>query len=298
MSPATIPPASIPGVATFQTGSDGLTRLAIETTLASAEVVLEGAHVTRFQPAGQAPVLFVSDSSFFAPGKPIRGGVPVCFPWFAARAGHPESPAHGFARISRWEVESLTGSHDLGVTVVLRLVSDEQTRALWPHDFVARLRVGVARQLTLALTVENTGAAPFRFEAALHNYFAIADIRHVAVTGLEGAAYIDKTDGFRRKELGREPLRVERETDSVFPGNDATCVIDDPGQQRRIVVEKSGSRTTVVWNPWIAKAAALPDFGDAEWPRMLAIETANTGEDAITLAPGASHTMSATIRVE
>jgi D-hexose-6-phosphate mutarotase len=261
-------------------------------------LVLEGAHVTRFQPARQAQLLFVSDSSSFAPGKPIRGGVPVCFPWFGPRAGHPESPAHGFARISRWEIESLTGSHDLGATAVLRLASNDHTRALWPHDFVARLRVEVARQLTLSLIVENTGAAPFPFEEALHTYFAISDIRGVTVTGLEGAAYLDKTDGARRKELGHEPLHIERETDWVFPGNEAACVIDDPTKQRRIIVEKSGSRTTVVWNPWIAKAAAMPDFGDDEWPRMLCIETANTGADAITLAPRESHTMIATTRVE
>src|SRR6266853_1818890 len=138
-SSAPLPPA-IPGVAEFHAGADGLTRLRINSAPAKAEIVLEGAHVTQFEPAGAAPVLFTSERSFFAPGKPIRGGVPVCFPWFAARAGRPDSPAHGFARTSRWDVESLAGSLERGATVALRLASDGRTRAHWPHEFVARLR--------------------------------------------------------------------------------------------------------------------------------------------------------------
>src|SRR5260221_6684894 len=295
-SSADLPPA-IPGLAAFQKGADGLTRLQITSSLANAEAVLEGPHVTRFEPAGAAPVLFVSRSSWFTPGKPIRGGVPVCFPWFAARAGRPDSPAHGFARTARWDLESLAGSDDRGVTAVFRFASDERTRAHWPHEFVARLRIEVAWQLTITLEIENPGATPFTFEEALHTYFAVSDVRNVAVTGLENAAYLDKTDGFRRKQLGPDPLRFTAETDRVFPGNVSACVIDDPGQRRKIIVEKTGSQTTVVWNPWIARAAALADFGDDEWPHVLCIETANVGDDAVTLSPGATHAMSATIRL-
>lgn len=291
-------PPPIPGIASFDGEPGNLTRLRISTALATAEIVLQGAHITHFQPAGAAPVIFLSRSSYLAPGKPIRGGVPICFPWFGARAGHPDSPAHGFARTTPWEVESLSGSDDRGVTTVLRLASDAQTRAHWPHDFIARLRIEITRQLTLTLEVENTGADPFEFEAALHTYFAVSDVREVSITGLEGADYLDKTDGLRRKQLGSAPLRIEAETDRVFPATAATCRIDDPALRRQIIVEKSGSQTTVVWNPWIAKAAAMADFGDSEWPGMLCIETANTGTDAITLAPGDWHAMSATIRLE
>ena len=289
-------PAAIPGIASFHQSPDGLTRLRITTAPATAELALQGAHLTHFQPAGAAPVLFLSRSSQHAPGQPIRGGVPVCFPWFAARAGRPESPAHGFARTSRWDVESLTGTA-AGATVVLRLASDEHTLAHWPHAFTARLRVEVQSALTLTLEIENPGPAPFHFEEALHSYFAVSDVREVAVTGLEGAAWLDKTDDLRRKQLGPEPLRIDAETDRIFPANTAPCTIDDPVLRRRIIVEKSGSQTTVVWNPWRAKAAAMADFGDDEWPQMLCIETANTAADAITLAPGATHTMSATIRL-
>ena len=289
-------PASIAGIATFDEGLDGLTRLRITTTHATAELCLQGAHLTHFQPTGAAPVLFLSRSSYLAPGKPIRGGVPVCFPWFGPLADRPESPAHGFARTSPWAVESLEGT-EAGVTVILRLSSDEHTLILWPHAFIARLHVEVKRQLSLILEIENTGPSPFHFEAALHTYFAVSDVREVSITGLEGAAYLDKTDAFRRKQLGAEPLRIEAETDRVFPATEATCVIDDRALSRRIIVEKSGSQTTVVWNPWIAKAVAMPDFGNDEWPEMLCIETANTGADSITLPPGARHAMSAVIRL-
>lgn len=290
-------PAPIPEIATFHEGADGLTRLRVASALATAEITLDGAHVTHFQPAGAAPLLFLSRCSHFAPGKPIRGGVPICFPWFGPRTGHPESPAHGFARTRRWTAESLIAAESGSVTAVFRLSSDDDTRVHWPHDFIARLRVEVSQQLTMTLEVENTGGAPLQFEEALHTYFAVSDVREVAITGLEGAAYLDKTDGLQRKKLGSEPLRIVSETDRVFPATTATCTIDDPALQRRIVVEKSGSHTTVVWNPWVAKAAAMPDFGDGEWPQMLCIETANTGDDAITLAPGAVHAMTATIRL-
>jgi len=290
-------PTGLPGIATFFVTPDGLVRLGIATHLSTAALTLNGAHVTHFQPHGASPLLFVSGSSHLTPGRPIRGGVPVCFPWFGARAGDPQAPAHGFARTTQWAVESVTGSEETGVTAVLILTSTEATRAFWPHDFTARLRVEVTRELRLTLEVENPGPAPFLFEEALHTYFAISDVNDVTVTGLEGAAYLDKVAAGARQELGPDPLRFTGETDRIFPANTATCTIHDPGFPRRIVIEKTGSHSTVVWNPWIAKAAAMADFGDREWPQMLCIETANVGTDAITLAPGARHEMTALIRL-
>ena len=288
----------IPGIASFSTAPGGLTRLDVHSPLATAEIFLHGGHVARFQPAGSAPVLFMSAASHFAPGKPIRGGVPICFPWFGPRAGHPEAPMHGFARTMTWRLESLAQSADGVVKVVLALAADDATRAHWPHEFVLRHRIAIGPELRLTLEVENTSTAPFTFEEALHTYFAIADVREATATGLEGASYLDKTDGFKTKTVGAEPLRFTGETDRLFPNHEGTCVIADRPTARRIVIEKSGSATTVVWNPWIAKAAAMADFGDDEWPRMLCIETVNAGADAVTLAPGARHATTAVVRVE
>lgn len=287
----------IPGVVTFDAGRGDLPRLLVHSDLAKAEIYLQGAHLTHYQPAGAAPVLFVSQSSLFAPGKPIRGGVPVCFPWFAARAGHPKSPAHGFARTKTWTVESVEGGQTENVTVVFRLGSDDETRSHWPHEFVARLKLVIGQALTMAFSVENRSGEAFTFEEALHTYFAVSDARQVAVAGLANATFIDKTDNLTRKQVPGELIKFTAETDSVFPGTTATCVLQDPGAHRSIIVEKAESATTVVWNPWIAKAAAMADFGDDEWPQMVCIETANAGDDAVTIAPGVRHEMTAIIRL-
>ena len=287
----------IPDLARFEPGTGGLTRLAITSPLAEAHIYLHGGHVTHFQPRGQSPVLFLSARSFFESGKPIRGGVPVCFPWFAAHATRPEAPAHGFARTMPWEVESLSVDGDQTILAVLRLAANDETRAHWPHDFVLRHHIVIGRHLTMMLEVENTSREPFTCEAALHTYLAVADARAAAVTGLENAAYRDKTDGLKTKTQPAEPIRFAGETDRIFENTRAACALDDPAGTRRITVEKSGSATTIVWNPWIEKAAAMQDFGDDEWPRMACIETANAAANAMTLAPGAKHAMRAVISI-
>lgn len=287
----------LPGLASFVSGPGDLIVLEITTPLASARIFPHGAHVAEWTPAGAKPVLFMSGSSHFADGKPIRGGVPICFPWFGGRAGHPESPAHGFVRSTTWMVESIT--HDPDGTIVASFFTSDSdaTRTLWPHAFLARHRVRIGKTLEMTLEVENRGVAPFTYEEALHTYFAVSAVQAVEVRGLEGAEYIDKVEAFARKRLGSEPLRFTAETDRVFPGTTTTCVLHDPGLKRDIVVEKSGSATTVVWNPWVAKAKAMADFGDDEWPGMACIETANAGENAVTLAAGATHSMTARIRL-
>jgi D-hexose-6-phosphate mutarotase len=294
----TLPQMEIPGLAAWERGPGGFARLTITSPLAEAHIYLHGAHVTHFQPSGDAPLLFLSARSQFSPGKPIRGGIPICFPWFGPRAGHPESPMHGFARTTAWKIKSLTADASGTVTAVFVLEASDVTRALWPHDFRIRHIVTVARTLTTALEVTNPSSAPFQFEEALHTYLAVADVRETSVTGLEICAFIDKTDALAVKTNAAAPMRFTGETDRIFENTRATCVAHDAAGGRRLRIEKSGSETTVVWNPWIAKAVAMADFGDDEWPAMLCIETANAGANAITLAPGASHTMRAVISAD
>ncbi len=284
----------IPGIATFTDAQGGLVRLEITTPLASAQIYLHGAHVATFQPAGAQPVLFMSRRSMFEKDKPIRGGVPVIFPWFGPRAGHPEAPAHGFARTMEWEVESLTCTDGKNVELTLVLHSTEATRAAWPHDFTLRHRISVGTALTMKLEVTNRSGAPFSYEEALHTYFTISSIHDVIARGFEGAEFIDKVDGAQRKTQDSAPIRITGETDRLYLNTRTTCTVEDPGMSRTIVVEKSGSDSTVLWNPWIAKAARLTDLGD-DWPQMICIETVNAADNAVTLAPGATHVMSATV---
>lgn len=297
MSAADLQSLALPGIATFTDGPGGLVALDISSPLAKGRIYLHGAHVAEWTPAGADPVLFMSGSSLFAPNKAIRGGVPICFPWFGGREGHPESPAHGFARTTAWTVESLTQEADGTVVAVFALTDSEASRATWPASFIARQKVRVGKTLEMIFEVENRGSEAFRYEIALHTYFTVADARNVEIRGLENAPYVDKVDGMALKTQPNEPLKFTGETDRVFPGTTATCVLTDPGLKREIVVEKSGSASTVVWNPWIAKAKAMADFGDEEWPTMACIETANTAADSIELAPGATHATTARISI-
>lgn len=287
----------IPGVVDLSESPNGFVQVDVRSPLATARLYVDGGHVALYQPTAAKPLLFLSRESKLVPGTAIRGGVPVCFPWFGPKAGDPTAKMHGFARIVDWELESTAQEADGSVTLVLLLKSSAHTRELWPHDFTLRHRVNVGSALRMTLETQNTGTTPFTFETALHTYFAVADVREVEVTGLEGASYLDKTDGGKVKTLSATPLRFDSETDRVFANHTGRCVIDDRAGGRKIVVEKTGSDTTVVWNPWIAKAAAMADFGDDEWPQMLCIETANTGTNAVTLAPGATHTMTAVVRL-
>jgi glucose-6-phosphate 1-epimerase len=284
----------------MERGLGGLERVVLEADQGVAHVYLHGAQVTHFQPRDARPVLFVSRESHFeagAPGKPIRGGVPICFPWFGAKPDDPAAPAHGFARLLAWHVTDLSPDDRGRARATLRLDASDYTRRYFAHDFAAVLSVTVDASLQIGLTLLNRGSVPMVIEEAFHSYFAVGDARRVSIRGLEGTPYLDKTEGAARKVGEPAPIAIMRETDRVYPSARGVVTIDDPILSRRIVVDKSGSATTVVWNPWMAKAAAMKDFGDDEWTQMACVETANTAENAVTIAPGESHTMSATIAV-
>jgi glucose-6-phosphate 1-epimerase len=276
-------------------GRGGLTSVQVGVPDCSGELYLQGAHLTSWRPLG-TDVLWVSRSAVFRPGTAIRGGVPICFPWFAGGLDGAASPAHGFARISPWQ---LVGASREGrsVELILTLTDTPQTRARWPRSFAAGYRVRMSgNELRLLLTVTNTGKQPFTYEEALHAYFGVADIGSVTIDGLSGARYLDMVPGADRgphTQVG--PIIFTGETDRTFQDTGATAMIRDG--DRTVTVARHGSHSAIVWNPWIDKAASMADFGGAEWPRMVCVETANVKADAVTLAPGAEHTMSARISV-
>jgi glucose-6-phosphate 1-epimerase len=288
----------IPDALRFDDGSGGLMRAVISTPLAQADVYLQGAHVTRWAPRGKRPVLFVSPKSLFAPGKAIRGGVPVIFPWFGTRSDRKPGPAHGFARNSEWVIEETKLRNDGRVEITLALAPNDVTRGFGYSAFHLRFRVTVGSELEMELETRNDAKESLTYEEALHTYMAVADIRQVSVSGLEGTAYVDKTDGFKRKKMGNEPLRVAKETDQVHLSTKSTCVVHDPVWNRRIIVEKNGSHSTVVWNPWIDKTKGMSDMAPDDWKEMICVETANAADNAVHLPPGTSHKLTALIHVE
>jgi glucose-6-phosphate 1-epimerase len=234
----------------------------------------------------------------FVSGKAIRGGIPIIFPWFGPRGDGKPGPAHGFARTTEWAVDGTKLLDDGNVEITLVLGPNETSSGFGYASFHLRFRVTIGSSLEMELETRNDGVAPLTYEEALHNYFAIADIRQASVSGLEGTTFIDKTDGLKRKTLGNEPVRIAKETDQVHLNTKATCVIRDPVWQRRIIIEKSGSDSTVIWNPWIDKTKAMSDMAPDDWQGMLCVETANAADNAIHLSPGASHKLKASIRLE
>jgi len=286
---------SLPDRLRFAPGPGGLPTAFVTADSCEGSLVLQGAHVLHFQPRGQQPVLWASRHSFFAPGRPIRGGIPVCWPWFGAHPSDPAKPGHGFARTSAWEVRE-TGSTAQGVWLELGLASNPTTLALWPHPFSLRLRALFGTQLQVELHARNDGDQSFTCTGALHSYFAVSRASDLCITGLEGSSFFDKVGGAPLQQEG--PIRITAETDRVYQDTTAECVVEDPGLGRRIHIAKEGSRSTVVWNPWSAKAARLEDFGDEEYQGMVCVETANAASDQIALPPGEGHRLQTTIRVE
>jgi D-hexose-6-phosphate mutarotase len=235
----------------------------------------------------------VSSASRFTRAGSIRGGVPICFPWFGQAAGDPELPSHGFARLSDW---SLVGAHDDGADVTLRLAltEDNATGASdWPHRFEAIYTVVVGARLSLALTVTNRGNQALIYEEALHTYLGVRDLHATEVTGLEGTPFYDQRAGPELMDGEPRAVRFEAETDRIYPDTGASTTVRDLQGGRSVLITKSNSETTVLWNPWITRAADLSDFGDDEWKTMVCVEAGNIGDAAIRLAPEGSHTMTA-----
>jgi glucose-6-phosphate 1-epimerase len=287
----------LPGVIAFHTAASGLIYASITTPQATATVYLQGAHVTAWQPKGEQPAaIFVSRKSDFAPGKAIRGGVPIAFPWFAARHDGKTGPSHGFARIQDWTIAfaALAGD-DLHLTFTLG--PTEMSRGLGYDNFRLAYQLTIGRTLTMQLTVANDATVPLVFEEALHTYYAVADIHEVSVSGLEGVTYLDKNDNLQAKQQ-QGAITITGPADRVYLNTGSTCVVHDEGNKRRMIVAKSGSNTTVVWNPWESGALKLPDLEPTEWHEFIAVETVNAAVNAVTLAPGTTHVMQAHVTVE
>jgi len=284
----------LPGVERVQL--HGLPAVRVSNESASGLVYLQGAHLAAWQPTGHGPVIWVSENAVYGAGKALRGGVPICFPWFGPHAEHKELPAHGFARTRAFEYRGARLDSSGRTELEFVLDSDEQTLSVFPYAFTARLRVALGQSLRLAFSVSNRDLQPFAFEAALHSYFAVGDVTRASLRGLEGARYVDKVREQSLFTEGQRELRFVAETDRVYEST-ATCTIDDPAGTRKIVIEKQNSAATVVWNPWRERAAQMSDLGASAWPGMLCVESANVGKSRVTLSPGESHELEVAVSV-
>jgi glucose-6-phosphate 1-epimerase len=286
----------IPGVARVSEGNGGLVRVEITGAFGDGEMYLHGAHVTSWKPADNEEVVFVSTKSAWEEGKAIRGGIPICFPWFRAKSDDPRAPAHGFVRTKTWQLESIIQSEN-GVAVTMFTQSDEHTRKWWPGDFRLTHRVTFGSDLRLELVCTNTGTTPFRFEEALHTYNRIANIQDARLQGLDGVGYLDNTESNKKKTQSGDVI-IASPTDSAYCNTQSEVDLLDANKKRRIRLRKEHSLTTVVWNPWTEGAVRLKDLGYGEWKQFLCAEASNIMDAAIRLAPGEEHGMAAVLSVE
>lgn len=268
--------------------------LVIEHAAASGRIALNGAHVTDWIPEGHDPVLYMSADAILETGKPIRGGIPVCWPWFGPNPTDSTKPAHGFVRQMAWEVDVARES-DTGVDIVLKLQDSEESRAFWPHSFQVRMHVHMGATLQVSLQAQNTGSTAWTMTGALHTYFNVEDVRKISIHGLHGTQYVEgRLSPDKRPQSGM--IIIDQEVDRMYI-SDATVIVHDPLWKRELVIEKAGSLATVVWNPWIEKSKRLADLPDEAYPEFLCVEAANAGEDVVTVQPGQEHLLTQRIEV-
>lgn len=277
-------------------GSETYPVLEIEHPMCRAKIALHGAHLMEWTPAGQQPVIYVSPTAVLREGKAIRGGIPVCWPWFSAHPSDSTKPAHGLARNRFWQLLE-AGSDDAGVRLVFTLPCSDEIRTIWNHAFDLRLEMHLGEQLEIRLITRNTGATAFPVAGALHSYFAVGDVRQVKIAGLAGAEFFDTTVTPWQQHLQQGDVTVSGEIDAIYASSNELTLFDSV-LKRRIVIRKTGSATTVVWNPDVQKASAMNDLPAADVPKFLCIEAANSNQAAVTLAPGESHTLGMWIFIE
>lgn len=266
----------------------------VEHPKARARVAEHGAHLMEWTPTGCSPVFYLSPQAVFLEGKAIRGGMPICWPWFGPHETDSKLPAHGFVRNRFWQLTEATESN-AGVTLELSLADNARTRALWPHAFSLRLQLFIGASLQARLLTTNNSEENFTITAALHSYLAVGDIGKVSVEGLDGAEYRDHCcQRLVHRQSGNISFTGEIDRDYE---SSAEVRVHDATNDRYLIVNSAGSRCTVVWNPWIEKARSLSDLPDEDYLRFVCIETANAWRDVIEISPGQCHELTTHISV-
>ena len=277
-----------PSVSIEQTDT-GLEYINVASEFCSAKIFLQGAQLTEFTPAGKKPLIWVSSEEDYQEGKSVRGGMPICWPWFGVNS-NPDWPIHGVARTSLWRADEVT-EQDEQIKVSLTLPMAQVDESYWPHKSKLKVEFVLTTKLEVRLTTTNLSNQTITFTQALHTYFPTPAIAETQVDGLQGSKYIEFGEGpFDQNEL----VGFARETDMVYTqAADTQRIITPDGI---IEVGRENSSSCVLWNPWIEKSKRLSNFADDEYHTMLCLEAANVMDDSAVVAPGESHTLTTTIR--
>ncbi len=288
---------AIAGQLQFIEGQGGFPIIAIDNGKAKATISVYAGQVLKFQPAGvSADVMFLSDTAYYQPGKAIKGGIPICWPWFGPDPEGKGRASHGFVRDRQWQVASTRTLADGSTQVILGLVDTDETQAIWPHSFNLAIEITVAETLKVELVTRNTGDQAFSITQAMHTYFSVGDINQVNVLGLSGTEYLDKVDGGQQKRQDGA-VTVAGEVDRVYLNVPPNLTIDDQIWGRKINIAATGSKTAIVWNPWSEISAKMADLGDTDYQRFICVETANAANDVVEVAAGGEYRLGTTISV-
>lgn len=273
-------------------------------------VAQQGAHVVSFQVDGEEPLIWSNPQAVFNQGKAIRGGIPVCWPWFgnldrnpqsvqAMRTGQEPAKAHGEVRAIDWELSNVAEDGDALVIEFIQLQAENGQLPGWPHKVALKSSIRLENgSLDVSLLSYNNGEQPVTFSQALHSYFNVGDIHTVSVEGLDGLKYLDTLHSWDQEQTQSGPLTFAGETDRIYLNTPNQLSIVDPSLGRRIQVHTRGSNSSVLWNPWIEKTRRFSDMAADGWQGMVCVETANVLGDVVTLEPKALHVMGVTVYAE
>lgn len=275
----------------FIEGKGGLPFVKVSNTKASALISIYAGQVLSYQPVGETEdLMFLSESAYFQEGKAIKGGVPICWPWFGAAPEDPDFPDHGFARNSYWTVSSVDLLEEGDTKIKLKLFDSETTHKTWPYEFILSLEIIVGNNLSLELSTCNTGKQPFIITEALHTYFNVGEASQVQVLGLEHAEYLNKAENYV-EVCQIAAIALTNETDRIYTDVKHDLTIVDPVFKRKIKISSSGNKNVVVWNPWVARSAQISDLGREDYKRFICIEIANAASDTVEIEPGEEYKM-------
>ncbi|QOJ19546.1 MAG: D-hexose-6-phosphate mutarotase [Gammaproteobacteria bacterium] len=288
----------IAGQLEFITGKGGLPMIQVNIAKAKALISIHAGQVLSYQPAGEPEdVMFLSAKAYYQDGKAIKGGAPICWPWFGADPEGKGRPGHGFVRNRGWNVVATEALSNGDIKVTVGLDDTAETQAIWPHAFSLRQEIVIGDSLNLSLITRNTGKEKFTITQAFHTYFRVGDITQTKVLGLNGCDYLDKAGGGNTQKHQTGDVTIDAEVDRIYLNVGNTLTINDAALSRRIQITSQNSKTAVVWNPWEKIAKDMADLEDHDYQRLLCVETTNAADDVVEVAPSGECRLVANYRV-